>query len=134
MLTGVRIESGLHGGWVPLASPTDAGLPGLRLRFDYEGRFAHVHYYNKESDLHRGGPTCPHRRMGYDYSGFDYMNRVVWVKLLHSFTLMHRPEHGVKRTRTAAIRDDEPPPPRPPPGLSSGGTDCGGTAAPSMID
>jgi len=123
-------ESGLHGSWAPLPSSTDCGLPGLRLYFDYEGRFGFDCL--KECDFHRGGPTCPHRQKGYDYAGVDYMTRMIWLKLLHSFTLMNSLEQGVQRTRRGALREDDPPP--PPPGLSPGSRDCCGTAAPSMID
>ena len=132
MRTNITTETTCHGCWAPLTDVSESRLLGLRLSFDYLGRFAYVHYYKKQCELRRGEPDSPHRQKGYDYSGVDYMNRSIWVKLLHSFTLMHAGNQGVKRPRSLADREAQPPPPLP--GLQPAGTQGGGTSTPSTID
>ncbi len=90
-------ESGCHGNWQILHSGLDGDTWGIEMQFDFLGRFDWMHYCNKETRVFRHSPMCAHRQFGYDLAGTDHRGRVIWMRLLHEFTLLNRCMRGIKR-------------------------------------
>jgi len=73
--TNITTDTICHGCWASLTDVSDSRFLGLRWSFDYLGRFAYVHDYNKQCEWRRGERDSAHRQMGHDYSGVDYRKR-----------------------------------------------------------
>ena len=103
-------ESGPNGHWF-MVSRTGVPEAGFNMKFDHRGSFAAPLHLQKYTECERGLCCAPHRLWNYHYGGTDYLNRVVWLRLLHRFRLDNTYLRNIPRPRGRLCQVESPFPP-----------------------